>query len=199
MRIVILSFHDSRNYGAVLQIYALKKTLEKLGANVSVIDYSAINSEFGFSFFASVRNKGLPRALVKYLYYLIFVRKTMNLKEEKFNEFVSKYFDLSRNYNSIDEFVSENSFDTLICGSDQIWNPEITNGFDRMMFCDFCNTKTKKYSYAASVGDVKIVDTEEKRNEFFRLIKNFDGIAVREKELADVLKNFFGITKFRIA
>jgi hypothetical protein len=187
LKIGILSFHDSRNYGAILQIYALKRTLEKLQVDVSVVDYSAIESEYGFSFKAEIKAKGVPLALIKYLYYCIFVRKTMNFKKDKFKKFINKNFNLSKRYNSIDEFVCDNSYDVLICGSDQIWNPEITKGFDRMMFCDFPSNTIKRYSYAASVGDVKIIDTEENKAEFFRLLKNFDGIAVRENELADFI------------
>ena len=39
MKIGILTFHRAHNYGAVLQCYALKKTLEKMGHYVQVIDY----------------------------------------------------------------------------------------------------------------------------------------------------------------
>ena len=39
MNIGILTFHRAHNYGAVLQCYALKKTLEKMGHDVQVIDY----------------------------------------------------------------------------------------------------------------------------------------------------------------
>lgn len=188
MRIGLLSYHNSVNYGAVLQIYALKRTLEKLGANVSVIDYRSISSEYSsFLLSKAIKDIGLPRALAKYLYYIIFARKTIEVKKEKFTEFININFNLTRHFKSVVEFVSENDFDIVICGSDQIWNPEITNGFDKMMFCDFYNHKTQKYSYAASVGDVEIIGTKEMKKEFFKLIKNFNGITVREKELADFI------------
>ena len=35
----IITFHIANNYGAVLQSYALAKTLEKLDFNVKIIDY----------------------------------------------------------------------------------------------------------------------------------------------------------------
>ena len=38
-RIGILTFHNTVNYGAVLQAYALQKTIENLGYEVSIIDY----------------------------------------------------------------------------------------------------------------------------------------------------------------
>ena len=39
MKIGILTFHFAKNSGAVLQTYALQKTLQKLGHEVYVIDY----------------------------------------------------------------------------------------------------------------------------------------------------------------
>lgn len=39
MKIGILTFHHSRNYGAVLQAYGLKEVLCKLNHQVNVIDY----------------------------------------------------------------------------------------------------------------------------------------------------------------
>lgn len=187
MKIGILSFHDSRNYGAILQIYALKKTLEKFDVEVSIIDYSVIENEFCFSLDKEIKNKGLILGVAKYGFYKLFVKKAMNSKRQKFLDFTKKYLNLSMRYNSINEFEQKNDFDIIICGSDQIWNPEITKGFDRMMFCDLQNKRIKKYSYAASVGDVKIIDTVKYKKDFFELIENFDKVSVREKELGEFI------------
>ena len=188
MKIGILSYHNSVNYGAVLQILALKATLEKMGAEVSVVDYSAIASEYGqFSLRKAIENNGAIRALAKFAYFNLIAKKHIIMKKEKFEEFTREYFNLSPQYKSVDEFEKNNDFDVIICGSDQIWNPEITNGFNPMLFCDFNSDRIKKYSYAASVGDVKIISSEDKKNEFLNLIKNFHQIAVREKELAEFI------------
>ena len=39
MRVGILTFHDAHNYGAVLQAFALKKYIQKLGYEVKIINY----------------------------------------------------------------------------------------------------------------------------------------------------------------
>ena len=39
MKIGILTYHRSHNYGAVLQAYALKTYLKSLGHHVDIIDY----------------------------------------------------------------------------------------------------------------------------------------------------------------
>jgi hypothetical protein len=188
MKIGIISYHNSVNYGAVLQIFALKTTLEKMGAEVSVIDYRAIASEYGeFSLRKSIENNSFIKALAKFLYYNLIAKKSIKDRKEKFDDFTIRYFNFSPHYKSLNEFEKLNKYDAIICGSDQIWNPEITNGFDPMLFCDFNSDRVRKYSYAASVGDVMIISTEDKKTVFLNLIKNFEQVSVREQDLADFI------------
>ena len=42
-KVGIITFQNANNYGAVYQAFALKKTVEKLGCNVSVINYDSPN------------------------------------------------------------------------------------------------------------------------------------------------------------
>lgn len=39
MRIGVMTFHKSKSHGAMLQAFALQKTLEKLGNEVEIINY----------------------------------------------------------------------------------------------------------------------------------------------------------------
>jgi hypothetical protein len=39
MKAGIITFHSAHNYGAVLQAYALKTVIEKLGLECEIIDY----------------------------------------------------------------------------------------------------------------------------------------------------------------
>ena len=48
MKVGILTFHDAHNYGAVLQAYALKKYIGKLGHNVRIINYHHYTIPDGF-------------------------------------------------------------------------------------------------------------------------------------------------------
>ncbi len=40
MKIACLTFHNSSNYGSVLQAFALQKTIKELGFDYTIIDYS---------------------------------------------------------------------------------------------------------------------------------------------------------------
>ena len=51
-------------------------------------------------------------------------------------------------------------FDVCICGSDQVWNPEITTL--EPYYLDFGNNNVGKVSYAASFGISKIKEEYKK-------------------------------------
>lgn len=52
-----------------------------------------------------------------------------------------------------------NSFDLLVSGSDQIWNP---NWYHRFYYADYEGVVTHRISYAPSMGVKKILDEVER-------------------------------------
>ena len=40
MKLAIVTFHWANNYGALLQAYGLRRTLEKMGHSVQFLDYA---------------------------------------------------------------------------------------------------------------------------------------------------------------
>lgn len=73
-------------------------------------------------------------------------------------------------------------------GSDQIWNPKITKGFDPIYFgnFDFQKGERKYISYAASM-EAKTLN-EESINFYLKELNNFDSLSVRETRLAELLQ-----------
>lgn len=186
MKIGILTFHCAHNYGAVLQCYALQETLKQMGHKVEVIDYrpqyllkpyAILNKE---RFISTNPFKILKRIIREFL--LLVVR----LKRYKvFEDFIQNKLILSCRVtkNNIPSY-----YDVYIMGSDQIWNPYITDGFDPVYFGLFNFQKgNKKYiSYAASM-ETKILDDHAK-NTYKRILNNFDSVSVRETQLASLLQ-----------
>ena len=69
-----------------------------------------------------------------------------------------------------------------------IWNPKITNGFDKIYLGDFPAAKGKKLiAYAASAGSVSNFSNENV-NYFLSRLKYFDKVLVREKSLAEFIR-----------
>ena len=126
-----ITFHNSINYGAQLQTYALQKVLADMGYKNEIIDYRPPNRGKGsFSIFKKFRS---------YLWHRI-VKKMLvgNKREQRTEEFRRKYFPVSnKKYTSLEMLHSSPPvYDVYITGSDQVWNPRITNG-DSSYFLTF--------------------------------------------------------------
>ena len=100
-----------------------------------------------------------------------------------FNRFIEKYLHLA----NLDFQSEDNDFDCFVFGSDQIWNPQITEA-DPVFFGDApCFKGKKMVTYAASAGSVtalKEIDVEQLKC----WLSNFSSLSVRENSLSDYLK-----------
>lgn len=184
MKIGIFTFHCTANYGAVLQTYCLQEVLKGMGHEVYVIDYRPkylIKACKAFSydptsfdsFFAKC--KGLLRACL-----VTPIRR-------KRNRAFSRFIDSHLNLYQLDLNDESNDFDAFIFGSDQIWNPKITGGFDKVYLGDFPAAKGKKLiAYAASAGSISNF-AGENIDYFLSRLQCFDKVTVREMSLAEYI------------
>lgn len=163
MKIGILTFHDAHNYGAVLQAYALKTYLKGLGHNTRIINYHHENLPYGFP------------------------RENNPIRWEKFEVFIKELIDNDEKVYIREEELEKLDIDAWICGSDQIWNTEITGFFNNGLFLNF-NTNAKKISYAVSMGIKRL--PKEYEEQFRHSLKNLDSISVREETLKEYAKEF---------
>lgn len=99
-------------------------------------------------------------------------------------------------YHSIKE-LRENppTADVYICGSDQVWNNRLEDENTAGWFLDFGSPKTKRLSYAASIG--REIETKEYKT-LEKYLKRFDAISVREQK-ANNLCHQLGFEKSIIA
>ncbi len=183
MKIGILTFHCAHNYGAVLQCYALQEVLKSLGHNVKVIDYRPtylVNCYKTLKLTVSRHPRWLLKHTVKE--FLKFSREKR--RHQAFSRFIESRLDLSPR--SDGKFFVSN-MDAYIFGSDQIWSPAITRGFDDIYWGKLpFNKGNKKYiTYAASLGKESL--TEEEKECVSENLKNFDAVSVRESSLKNLL------------
>lgn len=173
MKIGILTFHRSRNYGAVMQAYGLVYTLNKLGYDANVIDYKCKKIDEDLK--KPIKSKNFIKSVIKSI--------AAFSKEKKFNAFNKDFLCLSKEKNVNSENISDviNHYDIVIVGSDQVWNTDIT-GNDGTFFLD--NRNTKKISYAASCGDEIVLNAD-----ILNKIQSFNHISVRERALQYELEN----------
>lgn len=183
MRIAILTFHCALNYGALMQTYGLQEYLKRAGHEVFVVDYRPKYLLRPYKIFNWRWEPALSVVQnVLFLIRAILVFPIRMKRKKGFSQFTKKYIHLC----SMNFVESTSDFDAFVFGSDQIWNPRITKGFDRIYFGQFPAAKGKQLvAYAASAGNVEHVKSNEK--EFLSLLSSYTAISVREKSLADFI------------
>lgn len=191
MKIGIFTFHCVSNYGAVLQTYCLQEVIKSMGHEVYVIDYRpkylmepykvfSYDSSSSYSYIAKC--KGFVRACL--------VTPIRWKRNRAFSRFIHHYLNLYQ----LDLNDEANDFDAFVFGSDQVWNPKITNGFDKVYLGDFPAAKGKKLiAYAASAGSI-LYFSSENIDYFLSRLQCFDKVTVREKSLAEYIRSKLPIT-----
>ena len=181
MKIGILTFHCAHNYGAVLQCYALQETLKNMGHKVEVIDYRPDFLLSPYKVWDIYRDKYYNYFLKRLVLECLILPRRI-AKRKVFDLFIQTKLCLTK------EKTISPSFDAYIMGSDQIWNPQITNGIHKPYFGYFNFPKgNRKYiAYAASMEVSSL--NQETKDFFTKALKNFDAISVREKTLANLLQ-----------
>ena len=174
MKIGILTFHCADNYGAVLQAFALYQKLTELSSEneVFIVDYrpDSITKTYSLIKFGNISN--FIRSLIQLPFS--FKRKLM------FDMFRKKYFKLI-DINDI------NKIDYLICGSDQIWNPNITRNIDPYYFGIIKGFLGKTVTYAASDGGYLDTINDKILREYLAKIT---ALSVREPTMLPLLEQY---------
>lgn len=170
MKIGLLTYHNSINYGAVLQTYATCRALQELGHEVEIIDFRQDEKKSSRSF--------------------VFYFKVKN-----FWRFMDeRYPQLSEPIKTIEELKARKwNYDSLIVGSDQVWNPQIALDKLEAYFLNFGDDGVKRFSYASSFG---IAEWPKEKNNYISVIKKslsrFNAISVREESGQRLMKDVFG-------
>ncbi|WP_157967376.1 polysaccharide pyruvyl transferase family protein [Paraliobacillus zengyii] len=179
-KVGIITFHRAINYGAVLQVFALQEKLSELGAEPYVLDYRNSTLEQHHKKMKLSDSRGIKEFII-----FMMLKKNYNKKFNAFREFSSKYLNVSGPYYNLKDLEKADViYDKFITGSDQVWNYTINN-LDHAYFLPFTKDNSKKNSYAASFG-VNIIP-EEKKEEYYMLLKDFNTLLVRENQGAEII------------
>ncbi|HEY9604177.1 MAG TPA: polysaccharide pyruvyl transferase family protein, partial [Allocoleopsis sp.] len=195
MKVGLLTYHHTTNYGATLQAYALMKVIKSQGHEVEFIDYHPYR---------------LGIAYLKHLYlnkcfrYRYFIDNTIKLW--KMRRFVRSHMSLSpqKFYTSSSLHRANLNYDLVICGSDEIWELEKTiesiplgKNLCLSYLLDFIdNSRTRKASYAASCGATKTFG--DYREKISQLLQDFDAISVRDANSLRLLREEYGIQATKV-
>lgn len=176
MKIGILTHHTVVNYGAFLQAYALQEAVKNVypEATVQIINYIplkhfAINTIGWFLWYKNRKNwKNWGN-----IYKLPFT-----LKRER-----SKHMNLSPICFSAAD-INKLGYDTIIVGSDEVWNYADSKSFNPMKFSHGLTCKNI-ISYAPSMGNSSLDNIPELVSEGLKRFSHLSGRDDRTVKLAE--------------
>lgn len=180
----ILTFHESPNYGAILQAYALQTALHQLGYLPEIIDYrNPCRGILALSFYRRVRHLIWQKISNR-------ISSTL-LRQHRTDKFRNEFLRTSKIQYISNESLHLNppQYDAYIAGSDQVWNP-INNNHDSSYFLTFAPPDRLRISYAASFGISEIpVDCID---DYRHWLNQFHSLSCREKEGRKIISKLTG-------
>lgn len=182
-KVYTLTLTNTKNYGALLQAFALKDFILKSGFACEVINY--YNPAMAYSQVSGwrkLRSIIWSKTLGRLLENRCRTQKTLLFK--------GKYLDYSeKRYSSVEELNSLNQDAyAFIVGSDQVWNRKV-NANDSAFFLSFA--EKRKIAYAASFGTNDVSKAYLTENKSF--LEAFDSLSVRETSGKEILLRLLSI------
>lgn len=204
----ILTFHRIHNHGALLQAYALQRTILGFGIACDLLDLR-LPRDAGYR--ASRRNDewlklinktpsrefGVSRMktfLARRLEHVITRESRI-----RFQEFQDHYLRRSTDTYANPEALYDNPpfYDAFVTGSDQVWNPGIGGGLSpEPFFLTFAPQGTARIAYAPSFGTQQLGPlVQEHYKEWLRKI---DHLSVRESQGVETIRLLTGLSAARV-
>lgn len=189
MIIGIVTQRLGRNYGGVLQNYALQQVLRNLGHNPITYDIS------------SPTWIGWIISSIKFLIKRIIGQKAslplspigLNQKEFALRKFIKSNISLSYPIQRLSKRdLYKTHTNALVVGSDQVWRPFYSSIPEA--FLEFAkDIAIPKIAYAASFGVDKWLLNEEETRLCKELVKKLDAISVRETSGVGLCEEFLNV------
>lgn len=194
-KIGILTFFDTKNFGAALQAFALQQNISRMGAESEFLNYvrwrpdslPKKNNKIASIF------KSNPQLLWNMLFHIkrtLLVKKKTKPNSIGFEKFRNQYLRCSREkYYVNEDFLSANHlYNGFIAGSDMVWTPIKQNFYPYFLrFAD----KGKRFSYAPSLTGCDRYSQHD--NELIKTyLQDIDFLSCREQEGVEYVKKVTG-------
>ncbi len=192
---IITMYYNSRNYGGLLQAYALCRYLnEHENCQAEQICYDSVNSQSADVILnrfkkASKKDKIKKirrsiRGRVDSVLTKALIGKTVKKRGSSVKRFRDSIPHSNEVYTEKIIYKTNEIYDAYITGSDRVWKPDrIGNPY----YLNFVKDKPKM-SYAASLASNSL--SEHQKAGFREMLKDYSTVSVREKETADILSEF---------
>lgn len=196
-KVGIMTMHRVKNYGSVLQAYALKKVIESLDCEVCFVDFHQKNDIFSAKRITS-------KDRVKYmLAQIIHASRISNKKLCYFANAIRcqylndvKFVDIFRMIGIENHMNYNPKLDVLVIGSDEVFNIKQNLGVGYSLELLGANNNAKHcISFAGSFGYTSYQDIEDSPmySEIKELFCNFSAYSVRDKNSMSIIEKITGI------
>lgn len=176
MRVGIVTFHAAHNFGSALQAYAMQAAVKGMGHDATIVDYLS-RDQNGYRLVSFRHPKYTMRVMSKL--------RAFCGRRRAFADFAASSFALTAaRYTYKDESKLtelQDDFDCFVCGSDQIWNLDCTQGVVEPFFLSFAGDK-RRVAYAPSLAHTEFKPENFDKEKVSRLLADFDFLSVREEE-----------------
>lgn len=201
MKIALVIFRLGPSHGSILQTFALTRTLEKLGHEVTIIDRQKPIDYFSASItiFKRFGSKILGRHKGPFFYFGEYSPQVMSNLDVFVNEELKKRrFLRVRTERQLSKIVNQN-YEVYIIGSDQVWRPKFVYDI-YYYYLNFLpsSDRAKRIAYAPSFGVDFWEYTEEQTKKCKELAQLFNAISVREYTGVNLCEKYLGVSAVHV-
>lgn len=139
------------NYGSMITYYALSKVLESMN-----FTYAMIKNPLGSNVDVDKLCRSHPL------------------------RFAAEQYDITPLLRLSEMGKLNDSFDTFLLGSDQMWNYYLSKNYKQSYYFDFVEEQKNKIAYGTSFGLDRFIGPEEERKKVYQNLHRFQAISVRD-------------------
>lgn len=199
MNIAIMTQPLGKNYGGIIQAWALQQVLKKAGHTPVTIDRQP-DAKGPVYHAARLGKRTLKKALGRWS-APINIERHMPTIFQQTNAFIEQYLRMSESLDSTEKLrahFEREQYDAVLVGSDQTWRPQYSPNIDNY-FLDFLGDSIiKRIAYASSFGVDQWEFTDEQTSRCASLAKQFHAISVREKTGVELCKKHLGVEAYHV-
>lgn len=177
------------NYGSILQAYALQEELNhREGVEYEIICQYGKKVASVSNLMDKLRRFGVGVTFKRIIWKFCFKKlRSRNLEIQKF---MDEHLRVSeREYNDENITDANRQYDGFVCGSDQVWNPELVK-MDSIYWLNFVEHGKLKFSYAPSIGVNSF--TSEQVEQLRKNLAGFKKISTREETSTILINRVMG-------
>jgi polysaccharide pyruvyl transferase WcaK-like protein len=199
MKICILTQPLGKNYGGIMQAFALQKVLKDMGHDVFTLDLPLRKNLYWKTknFAWRVFSKLVLRKKHISIFHSQPNEKEKHIIQQHTLSFVKDNIVLTEHIPTPQKIgkLKKYNFEAYIVGSDQVWRPRYSPGITTFFLSFVQNIENiKRIAYAASFGVDEWEFPSGLTTKCKKLIEKFDAVSVREKSGIKLCNNYLDVT-----